>query len=208
MIEVLDLSKKIKNHIIFSQLNFTFNQNGIYLIEGENGIGKSTFLKIIGSIVQTSQGEINWSLPHSKDKTGFIFDFPLYIDQLSFSDNLRFLGSLLDLDNKYVENKINYFSELFHLPLGTKKTVNQYSSGMKRKVEIAISLINNPNCLIWDEPFDSLDKESIEIIFDEIITDDKMFIITTHNKEIFLKETDVILRSLRFDVNSIITKLE
>lgn len=204
MIEVLDLSKKIKNHIIFSKLNFTFNQNGIYLIEGENGIGKSTFLKTIGTIIQPSQGKIKWSLPHSKDKTGFIFDFPLYIDQLSFSDNLRFLGSLLDLENIYIESKINYFSKLFHLPIGTKKTVNQYSSGMKRKVEIAISLINNPNCLIWDEPFDSLDKETIEIIFNEIITDDKMFIVTTHNKEIFLNKTDVMLKTLRFDVNSTI----
>lgn len=183
MIRLENLTKSIKNELIFSNLNYVFDENTIYLIEGENGKGKSTLLKIIANLIKPTSGKTIWESPHQKSKCGFVFDSPLFIENLSFSDNFRYLGYIHNSDIEYINQKIDYFSEVFRLPIDTKKTVFDYSSGMKRKVELAMSLFHDPNCLIWDEPFNFLDKDAMNVILQEFQAKDKMFIITSPNSD-------------------------
>jgi len=183
MIKVQNLSKVIKKQVIFSDMNFEF-EKGIYLLQGDNGVGKSTFLKVLAGLYKPTNGNILWDPPYKKTEAGFISDTPLFIEELSFSDNMRFIANLRGISKANAEEKIKLYSELFNLPIGTRKVLYEYSSGMRRKVELAISLINDPICLIWDEPFKALDKKSINILFEEIISEDKLFIISTHNVEL------------------------
>lgn len=183
MIKVQNLSKVIKKQVIFSDMNFEF-EKGIYLLQGDNGVGKSTFLKVLAGLYKPTSGNILWEPPYKKNEAGFIFDTPLFIEELSFSDNMRFIANLRNISKANIEGKIKLYSELFNLPIDTRKVLYEYSSGMRRKVELAISLINDPICVIWDEPFKALDKKSTNILFEEIISEDKLFIISTHNVEL------------------------
>lgn len=194
----MNVTKKIKNEVLFSDINYTFDKNMIYHISGQNGLGKSTLLKIIGGLIKANEGGVEWTEPHQKKSTGFLFDSPLFIHDLSFSDNLRFLGYVNDFEKGFTEKKIHFFAELFKLPTDIQKTVKNYSSGMKRKVELAISLFNTHNCLIWDEPFNFLDDEAIEVILREIQSEERMIIIASPNHD-FLSKHNLFFEQISFE---------
>lgn len=198
MIKLVNVTKKIKNEVLFSDINYTFDKNMIYHISGQNGLGKSTLLKIIGGLIKANEGGVEWTEPHQKKSTGFLFDSPLFIHDLSFSDNLRFLGYVNDFEKGFTEKKIHFFAELFKLPTDIQKTVKNYSSGMKRKVELAISLFNTHNCLIWDEPFNFLDDEAIEVILREIQSEERMIIIASPNHD-FLSKHNLFFEQISFE---------
>ena len=182
MISINNIYKKFNEKIIFENLNLKFSKNGIYRIAGNNGIGKSTLLKIISGIERPDKGTVIWEDLNFYKKTGYIFDSHLYIEELSFVDNLMFISKIQKLDNTYTKNRISYLSKTFNLDLDSTP-VKKFSSGMKKKVEIAMSILNEPKYLLWDEPFTNLDKETIQIINKEILSKDILVLIITHNEE-------------------------
>src|SRR5699024_8599329 len=112
MIKVQNLSKVIKKQVIFSDMNFEF-EKGIYLLQGDNGVGKSTFLKVLAGLYKPTNGNILWDPPYKKTEAGFISDTPLFIEELSFSDNMRFIANLRGISKANAEEKIKLNSELF-----------------------------------------------------------------------------------------------
>ena len=182
MISINNLYKKYNEKIIFENLNLKFSENGLYRIAGNNGIGKSTLLKMISGMERPDKGTVIWDDQNFYKKAGYIFDYHLYVEELSFVDNLTFISKIQNLDDIYTKERINYLSKIFDLSLDSTP-VRKFSSGMKKKVEIAMSILNEPKYLLWDEPFTNLDKETIQIINKEILSKDIFVIIITHNEE-------------------------
>lgn len=196
-IEVKNVCKSFKKIKIIKDVNVTFETGKIYGIIGKNGSGKSVFLKMLcafyipdsGTITQDGYDYIkNNDFP--KNTRAFI-DNPNFIGDLTGFDNLKILAKLQNKitdkeilkalkdvnliedkeDENLIENKNKYFYE--------------YSLGMKQKLGIAQVLMEDPEFMIFDEPFNGIDKQSVKDIKEILkkIKKDKIIIITSHIME-------------------------
>lgn len=190
LIEIKNLNKSFKNTVVLDNVNLTIPEKGIVLLKGRNGTGKSTLLKIISKFIKMDSGLITYGDDLFFEKSGFLLDVDILIDDLSFEDNMQLIGGILKMDKVEVEKKIAFYQELFSLP--RKEFYKNYSLGMKKKAELARTLINYPQYVFWDEPFNSLDQESVKIIVDQILDKNKLFFIVTH-EDYLDKITDEII---------------
>ena len=112
-------------------------------------------------------------------------DLALY-EELSALDNLRFFGALYDMPPEVLEERIRKVVEIVQLGDRLKGPVRQYSGGMKRRLNIALSLLHDPELLILDEPTVGVDPQSRNLIFEaleQLIREGKTILYTTHYME-------------------------
>lgn len=178
LVEIENLRKSFKNQVFLDNINLTIPEKGIVLLKGKNGTGKSTLIKIISKFIKKDSGIINYNDDLFFQKSSFLLDINILIDDLSFEDNMKLIGSILKMDQAEVERKIVHYQDLFSLP--RKEFYKNYSLGMKKKAELARTLINDPLYIFWDEPFNSLDQETVKIILDQISDKTKLYFIITH----------------------------
>ncbi len=196
LIEVKNLTKSFEDKVVLKNLNINIPDSGVVLLKGKNGAGKSTFLKILSKFIRKDSGKINYHDSKFFQNSSFLLDEKIMIDSLTFEDNMKLVGAIVKMSKDEVSDRINYFKELFSLP--NQEYYGNFSLGMKKKAEIARTLINDPKYIFWDEPFNSLDEESVKIVLEKILDRNKLFFIITHenhldeiaDKILFLEETD------------------
>ena len=190
LIEIIKLKKEYQKKTVFENLDLIIPYKGIILLKGENGIGKSTLFKILSKMVKYEAGIIKYHDPDFFKKSSFLLDIPIFLESLNFKDNMSLVGSLLNLSSGEVSEKVNYFQKKFDLPNET--LYGDYSLGMKKKAEIARTLIDKPDYLFWDEPFNSLDEKTIEFVVKEILDTEKLFCIITHEHYLDERATQIL----------------
>lgn len=212
VVNVKDLKKEFKiskmqrkiqqcrTNIALNGLSFEVNKGEIYALLGTNGAGKTTTLRILSTLLKPDDGKC-------------------YIDGVNVSeepDKIRskigFLTSELKLDGFFTPNYLyDFFSDLYGVKselrivrkkelfntLGIDKfaevKVSNLSTGMKQRVAIAISLVHDPDIIIYDEPTNGLDIVSSKMVIDylkELKTNGKTIIISTHIFEVVEKVAD------------------
>ena len=196
-VEVRNVSKKLGDNNIFENVSFNLEKGKIYGLVGANGSGKSTLLKIIMSLYKT-KGRVlingfdvrkNFSEALSK-VSGIVDNVSLY-DFLTAKENLRYFAYLYDVDY----SKVKEILELLKFDINDKRIVKHFSLGMKQKLGIAQVLMENPDVLILDEPFNGIEEESvrkIKKILKEEKKKGKLIIITSHIKEDVVELSDEI----------------
>ncbi|EPN9407809.1 ATP-binding cassette domain-containing protein [Enterococcus faecium] len=144
----------------------SISQGDIYGFIGNNGAGKTTFMRTITGLVKYNSGEIKLfgkSFPlnrHSLQKIGALIENPVFFPELTAYDNLKYFSLLT---NRNVEN-IDHILALMNLDKVGKKKVKNFSLGMKQRLGIAIALIPDPELIILDEPLNGLDPQGIQDI--------------------------------------------
>ncbi len=192
MIEVDHLKKKYGNFTAVHDLSFTVQEGEVLAIIGPNGAGKSTTLKMICGLLTPDKGTIKINhFDYEKDiqqikyKLGFVPEETSIYEGMTIKDYLLFFGDLYGLKKKESEQKI--YSLLGSLRLDSEhfnKPMGNLSKGMKRKVLIARSLMNDPELLIYDEPVSGLDPLTTNFILNYILDlkkQGKSIIFTAHN---------------------------
>ncbi len=199
-IEVKNLSKKFKKVIVVKDINITFKSGNIYGIIGRNGSGKSVFLKMLcafyipttGTILQDGYDYIkNNEFPIS---TRALIEGPDFIPDLSGLENLKLLASI---QNKIGEKEILETLKQVNLYEEKDKKYSEYSLGMKQKLGIAQVLMEDPQVMILDEPFNGIEDSSvkdIKKILKDLKKKDKIIIMTSHIKEDIEELSDVIYK--------------
>ena len=154
IIEGHDLSKSYGKRKVLDQVNIDCAAGEIVGLLGANGAGKTTLFKILFGLVTPDTGTVTINTNSAK-KIGGIIEGPALYDYLSAAENLRIFGSIqhVDVSKKKIEK---YLSDV-GLPLDRNDPVRNFSLGMKQRLGIAIALLNNPACLVLDEPFSGLD---------------------------------------------------
>lgn len=174
MIEVVGLTKYYDDLAVVDDLSFTVNKGEIFGIVGPNGAGKTTTLKMLSGLIRQQAGTININGFDLKEEPVRIKSFlgflpeesPMY-ESMRVNDYLLFFSELYGIDKKTAHERIEtLLSELSLSPNGKK--IGDLSKGMKRKVAIARSLINDPEVLIYDEPASGLDPMTSKYITDFI----------------------------------------
>ncbi len=187
MIEIKNGIKFYDEQIALNNINLSLSNNGLVVICGDSGSGKTSLLNCIGGIDHLTSGEV---INCSKNDVSFIFQDYALIDELSIKDNLQIA---YDISDKSLS--IDEILKIVNLEENIDKKINELSGGQKQRVAIARSLITNRSIIIADEPTGNLDKNNAHIIAELLkrISINHLVIIVTHNLPLFKKYADRII---------------
>lgn len=162
LLETNNLTKIFKKNTAVKGVNLRVRKNTVYGMLGPNGAGKSTTLKMLTGILTPTKGEIffdghKWSRNDLWKISALIENPPLY-DNLTAEENLLVQVSALGLE----KSRIPEVLRIVGLKNTGKKRVKEFSLGMKQRLGIALSLLNEPGLLILDEPTNGLDPLGIQ----------------------------------------------
>jgi len=127
-------------------------------VVGANGSGKSTLFKILLRVMKPDIGTVTINSKRIKP-IGGIIEKPALYEYLNAYENLKIFASIqgLETSNHFFLDSLTKVG----LPINRKDPVRNFSMGMKQRLGIAIALLNNPECLVLDEPFSGLDPIGI-----------------------------------------------
>lgn len=197
-IELKNVSKKFKNNIVINNVSVTFESGNIYGFYGRNGSGKSVLQKIISGLYLPTSGEVLLDGININEKELYpsnmriLIEKPAFFSDLSGLDNLKLLADI----NKIIdEEKIIEVLELVNLKDEMHKKYSKYSLGMKQKLGIAQAIMENPDILILDEPFNGIEQATVDKLIEYLLKkreEGKLIIISTHIKEDLTKLSNYI----------------
>ncbi|MBU5466575.1 ABC transporter ATP-binding protein [Virgibacillus sp. MSJ-26] len=201
MLDVRKVSKAFGTHQVLKEISFKINPGEIIGLVGENGAGKSTLLKILATIDRPDSGSISLNnMDYIKDnktirKTlGFVPQDIAVWEDFSVEENMIFFEKL-----GWVKKSKKILHELcLDMKLDRwKEKVNTLSGGMKRKLNLAITLIHEPGLLLLDEPTVGIDLKSKNEIGTYLknlaITKQTAIIYTSHDMDEIKKLCDRVL---------------
>ena len=194
VIEVKGLKKKYKNNEALKGLDFDLYKGEILGILGPNGAGKSTTINILSTILKKDAGEILYfgepvnelNINKIKSKLGIVPQDLAIFEDVSAYKNLTFFGSLYGLKGEELEKATEYALEFAGLTNRKKDKPKTYSGGMKRRLNIACSIVHKPEILILDEPTVGIDPQSRNHILEDLKklkNEGTTIIYTTHYME-------------------------
>lgn len=190
-----NVTKKYKAKTALDNVSITF-KTGINALLGPNGSGKSTMMNIIADLISVNSGSVLWNgIEVSELGAGFreILGFmpqsaELY-KRFTAADNLRYFGRLKGMDPNSIENMIPELLKKVNLSDCANKKFGSFSGGMKQRLGIAVTIMNSPKLVIFDEPTAGLDpkervrfrdilgelsKEAVVIMSTHIVSDVEM----------------------------------
>jgi ABC-2 type transport system ATP-binding protein len=187
------LRKTFGERVAVDGVGFEIAPGETYGLLGPNGAGKTTTVSMICGLLEKDSGEVvvagnkvsTTSTP-AKAAIGFVpQDLALYPD-LSAKENLRFFGHLYDLSGSTLNNRVEQVLEVVGLTDRASERVDNYSGGMKRRLNIAAGLLHSPKLLILDEPTVGVDPQSRNAILEnvEVLASEGLAVLyTTHYME-------------------------
>ncbi len=174
-IEVRDLWKRFKKREAVRGISFQVERGEIFGFLGPNGAGKSTTISVLAGLLKPTAGDMSvagYSIAGNpmevKRCIGLVpQDIALY-PKLSARDNLRFWGSMYGISRLELQRRVKEVLELVGLSERGAEPINNYSGGMKRRINIAAGLLHQPELLILDEPTVGVDPQTRSRIFEII----------------------------------------
>lgn len=188
-IKVKDVCKYFGKTQVLDHVNMECRQGEITGIIGRNGAGKTVLFKIICGLLSLDSGEIlinGIKRERQADvlpSVGIIIEEPAFLKNYSGIKNLEYLYTINNKNNRrYLESNM----EKVGLDPKSKKHVGKYSMGMRQRLAIAQSIMEEPEFLILDEPFNGLDSHGVNEmreLFLELKKRGKVILIASHNSE-------------------------
>ncbi len=164
IVDARSISKRFGNRLAVDQLNLQVPAGSCFGLLGPNGAGKTTTLRMIYGVTKPSSGtilvfgsDIARHLRAVRSRLGVTLQHNVLIEQLSPVENLRVFGRYHLLRHADLSRRIEELIELFELRSHAQVPVKNLSGGFKRRLAIALSLINRPELVILDEPTTGLD---------------------------------------------------
>jgi len=188
-IQSQNLSKLFGRRLIFKDVNFNWEEKGIFGISGPNGSGKSTLVKIVAGLIAPSSGKIIHKksggeiIPEKlHNHIGFVSPYLVLYEEFSAWENLKIFAKIRGVE--FNEEKINYYLIQFLLENRKNDLVKTYSSGMKQRLKFIFALMHSPEVLIFDEPTSNLDEEGKKVVYNIIREEGKTGIVIIASNEV------------------------
>jgi len=188
MIDAQDLRKEYGDFVAVEGSTFSVEAGEVFGVIGPNGAGKTTTLKMLAGLLEPTDGEgtvagFDVSETEMRSQLGFLpEESPLY-EEMTPVSYLSFFADLYDVDAAVARERMH--DTLDNLDLEHRdRQLGDMSKGMKRKVAIARSLINDPDVLIYDEPASGLDPLTTNYIIEftaELAEEGKTIVFSAHN---------------------------
>ena len=186
MIEVNNVSFEIDGRTILNDINLKIPEGKIYGIIGPNGVGKTTLLRCLTGIYQTTKGLVKYDgedvydNPKVKEIIGYVADENIMHPNFRVKDLIKFYKYSY---TKFDEKKFKELNEIFKIP--ERKFIFQLSKGMKMRLSIMLAFSIHAKYLILDEPTSGLDailkNKLLKIFADEVYDNNTTIIISSHH---------------------------
>ncbi len=165
ILSISNLTKKYGSLTAVDNLSFTIEKGNVYGLLGPNGSGKSTTLGIVLNVVNKTNGDFHWfkgseTTHQALKKVGAIIERPNFYPYMTAAENLNLVCKIKEVSNKKIDEKL----EVVGLLERKNSKFKTFSLGMKQRLAIASSLLNDPEILILDEPTNGLDPQGIHQI--------------------------------------------
>lgn len=167
LISVKNLNKKYKEKVVLDDVSFDVERGSVFALLGENGAGKTTIVRILSTLIQSNGGEATISgydvaknPQQIKNLISLTGQYASVDELLTGEENLEMIGRLNHLETRTIKKRMEELLQQFNLTEAAKKSVKSYSGGMRRKLDIAISLMSTPEVIFLDEPTTGLDPRS------------------------------------------------
>jgi ABC-2 type transport system ATP-binding protein len=192
MIKADNLKKQYGNTVALDDVSFEVSKAETFGLLGPNGAGKTTTINILCGLTRPDQGTVSLdgrtdpTVPEVRLSLGVVPQTLALYEELSAQENLRFFGKIYGLSGRKLKERISDCLEIAGLTQRSKDRVSKFSGGMKRRLNMACSLLHEPPILLLDEPTVGVDPQSRNLIFDTIEQWKKQgrtIIYTTHYME-------------------------
>ncbi len=169
-IKISDLKKNFGNKTAVDINELNIYDGNILGLVGNNGAGKTTLFRIILDLIKQDSGNVTMTLRNKQKEfvpslsedwkiyTGAYIDEGFLIDFLTPEEYFQFIGKVNDIAPDEIEARLKNFEQFMNGEiLGQKKLIRNFSAGNKQKIGIISALLNNPELVVLDEPFNFLD---------------------------------------------------
>ena len=185
-----NVTKQYENHLALDDVSISIPKGSIYGLLGPNGAGKSTLMKIINQITAPDSGEIFFDGEPLQRKhitrIGYLPEERGLYKKMKVGEQSLYLAQLKGMSKKDAYEKLKYWFEKLDIINWWNKKVEELSKGMAQKIQFAVTVIHQPDLLIFDEPFSGFDPVNTSIIRNEILELKKQgisIIFSTHRME-------------------------
>lgn len=187
MIEITNVTKKLKKQVVLDDVSLKMEEGKCYGIVGHNGCGKTMLMRVICGFMSYDQGEIKVNGDVIGRDRDFIKDAGIIIGEASLIggytgfENLKVLA---EIQGKIGEEEILETMELVGILEARDKKFKSYSLGMKQRLRLAQALMESPKILILDEAFNALDKDGIAKVQELLMAakqEGRTMILTSHD---------------------------
>ncbi|ADA65454.1 Hypothetical protein NCDO2118_1817 [Lactococcus lactis subsp. lactis NCDO 2118] len=203
IIKVAHLSKSFEDNPIIKDISFSVNEGGIFIILGKNGAGKTTLIKMLLHILAQDSGEIDYYGQAIDTYGQKLYEMTSAVLEnaentygyLTALENIEYFAALYK--RKIKKQEILQLLEQFDLAEAANKRVFNFSRGMKQKLSIICSLLNDAKILFLDEPTLGLDFKANRDLLDMVKKmskeHNKTIILTTHQTDVIKALADRVL---------------
>jgi drug efflux transport system ATP-binding protein len=195
-IEVSDLTKRFGDFTAVSQLNFTVRNGDIFGFLGANGAGKSTTIRMLCGLLQSTSGtatvggyDINRETESLKQNIGYMSQkFSLYND-LTVEQNIRFFGGVYGIPQTRLQERLQWVLRMADLKGREDTLTRNLSGGWKQRLALGCAILHEPTIVFLDEPtggVDPISRRNFWELINQLSADGVTVLVTTH----FLDEAE------------------
>lgn len=195
-VRVRDVVKTFGHLRALDGVSLEFEEGMVYALLGPNGAGKTTLIRVLTTLLEPDSGTVEVGGIDAlrnpvavRAAIGLAGQFAAVDDYLTGRENLRIVGELYNLPPREARKRADEVLERIHLTEAADRPVGTYSGGMRRRLDIAASLVGRPRVLFLDEPTTGVDPRSrldLWKLIEELVEDGTTVLLTTQ----YLEEAD------------------
>jgi len=188
LLTVNNVSKQFAHHRALDEVSLSVKSGSIYGLLGPNGAGKTTLIRIINQITGPDSGEIliNGKTLNEEHipRIGYLPEERGLYKKMKVGEQALYLARLKGLSKHDALKKLKMWFQKFDIDSWWNKKVEELSKGMQQKIQFIVTVVHDPELLIFDEPFSGFDPINVNLIKDEILNIKEKgatIIFSTHN---------------------------
>jgi ABC-2 type transport system ATP-binding protein len=168
-----NIVKQYASHLALDKVSLHITEGSIYGLLGPNGAGKTTLLRIINQITAPDKGEIYFrgKLLTADDvfHIGYLPEERGLYKKMKVGEQAIYLARLKGMSKHDALSKLKYWFEKFEIQAWWNKKVEELSKGMQQKIQFIVTILHEPELLIFDEPFSGFDPINVNLLKNEIL---------------------------------------
>ena len=172
-LEAKGIVKRFANHVALDGANIAVKPGRIFGLLGPNGAGKTTLIRIINRITMPDEGEVTFNgRPMQADdvfRIGYLPEERGLYKKMKVGEQAIFLARLKGLDKQTATRRLHEWFDKFGIMPWWNRKLEELSKGMQQKVQFVITVLHEPELLIFDEPFSGFDPVNAELLKKEIL---------------------------------------